>query len=86
MGGVKTGAVCKRVRIESPGEIYGFVSTTTLRPEPIPLDIKVVLIGERWLYYMLCTYDREFAELFTVAADLDDDLERTDDNVETMLC
>jgi len=80
--GLKQALFAKRVRIESPGEIYGFVSTTTLRPEPIPLDVKIVLIGERWLYYLLCIYDREFTDLFSVAADLDDDLERTDDNVE----
>jgi lon-related putative ATP-dependent protease len=80
--GLKQALFAKRVRIESPGEIYGFVSTTTLRPEPIPLDVKIVLIGERWLYYLLCIYDREFTDLFSVAADLDDDLERSDDNVE----
>jgi len=80
--GLKQALFAKRVRIESPGEIYGFVSTTTLRPEPIPLDIKIVLIGERWLYYLLCHYDHEFTDLFAVAADLDDELERTDDNVE----
>jgi len=80
--GLKQALFAKRVRIESPGEIYGFVSTTTLRPEPIPLDVKIVLIGERWLYYLLCVYDREFTDLFSVAADLDDDVERSDDNVE----
>ena len=47
----------------------GFVSTTTLKPEPIPLDIKVVLVGERWLYYILCAYDKEFGSLFRIAAD-----------------
>jgi len=79
---LKQALFTKRVRIESPGEIYGFVSTTTLKPEPIPLDVKVVLIGERWLYYLLSIYDREFTDLFNVAADLDDDLERSDENVE----
>jgi lon-related putative ATP-dependent protease len=79
---LKQALFAKRVRIESPAETYGFVSTTTLQPEPIPLDVKVVLIGERWLYYLLCIYDREFTDLFNVAADLDDDLKRTNDNVE----
>jgi len=79
---LKQALFAKRVRIESPGETYGFVSTTTLRPEPIPLDVKIVLIGERWLYYLLSIHDREFTELFNVAADLDDDLKRTDENVE----
>ena len=78
---LKQSLFARRVSIESPGEVYGFVSTTTLRPEPIPLNVKVILVGERWLYYLLSVYDHEFRELFRVAADLDDDLERTDDNV-----
>jgi lon-related putative ATP-dependent protease len=78
---LKQALFAKCVRIESPGETYGFVSTTTLRPEPVPLDIKIVLIGERWLYYLLSMYDHEFNDLFSVAADLDDELERTDENV-----
>ncbi|MCP4300590.1 MAG: AAA family ATPase [Gammaproteobacteria bacterium] len=80
--GLKQALFAKQVRIESPGEAYGFVSTATLRPEPIPLDVKVILIGERWLYHLVAFYDSEFNDLFKVAADLDDDLERTDDNVE----
>jgi lon-related putative ATP-dependent protease len=71
------------IRIETPGESYGFVSTTSLKPEPIPLDVKVILIGERWLYYLLSRYDREFDELFNVAADLDDEIERDEKNVQS---
>lgn len=79
---LKQALFAKQVKIESPGETWGFVSTTTLKPAPIPLDIKVILIGERWLYYLLCEYDSEFTDLFKVAADLDDELQRTDENVE----
>lgn len=79
---LKQALFAKQVRIESPGESYGFVSTATLQPDPIPLDVKVILIGERWLYHLLAIYDREFNDLFKVAADLDDDLKRTGDNVE----
>jgi len=78
---LKQALFAKQVCIESPGESYGFVSTTMLKPEPIPLDVKVILIGERWLYYLLSQYDIEFESLFKVAADLDDELERSDDNV-----
>jgi len=79
---LKQSLFAKQVSIETPGESWGFVSTTTLKPEPIPLDVTIILIGERWLYYLLSHYDIEFSSLFKVAADLDDDLERSDDNVE----
>ena len=70
-----------RVRIETPGESYGFVSTTGMKPEPIPLDVKIILVGERWVYYLLGFYDSEFGNLFKVAADFDDDVKRSDDSV-----
>jgi len=82
---LKQALFAKQVRIESPGETYGFVSTSTLQPDPIPLDVKVILVGERWLYYLLCVYDSEFNDLFKIAADLDDDLPRNDENVEAYL-
>ena len=72
----------KRVRIESPAETLGFVSTASLQPEPVPLDVKIVIIGERWLYYLLSLYDKEFNGLFKIAADFDDDVERSADNVD----
>ncbi|MBT8446227.1 MAG: AAA family ATPase, partial [Gammaproteobacteria bacterium] len=78
---LKRALFSKSVRIESPGETYGFVSTTTLRPEPIPLDIKIIVVGDRRLYYLLSDYDSEFIELFKVAADLDDHLKRSKENV-----
>ena len=78
---LKQALFTKQVRIESPADTFGFATTSTLKPEPIPLDVKIVLIGERWLYYLLCFYDKEFGGHFRVAADLDDDMERSTDNV-----
>ena len=77
---LKQALFTRKVRIESAADTMGYSSTATLQPEPIPLDVKILLIGERRLYYLLSAYDSEFRELFKVAADLDDDLERTDDN------
>ena len=57
-------------------KVFGFMSTVSLEPEPIALDVKVVLIGERWLYYLLSDRDPEFADLFKVAADFDERIER----------
>lgn len=79
---LKQALTARQIRIESPGEMYGLLSTSTLQPEPIPLDVKVILVGERILYYLLAEYDPEFVNLFKVAADLEDDLERTDENSE----
>ena len=78
---LKQALFTRQIRIESPADTLGFVGTTMLRPEPIPLDVKIILIGERWLYYLLSIYDKEFGGLFRVAADLDDDMHRTDENV-----
>jgi lon-related putative ATP-dependent protease len=64
------------VRVESLETMLSMASTTTLEPEPIPLDLKVVLVGDRRLYYLLQHYDPEFARLFKVAADFSEDIRR----------
>jgi predicted ATP-dependent protease len=65
------------VRVEPLGQSLGLLTTATLEPEPIPLSVKVALVGDRRLYYLLCAYDRDFLELFKVAADFADDVDRT---------
>ncbi len=64
----------RQIRIESLAQLYSLVSTVSLEPEPIPLDIKVILLGERSLYYLLSVYDPDFSQLFKVAADFEDEL------------
>ncbi len=71
------------LRVQSAGQAYSLVSTVSLEPEPIPLSAKVVLIGERMLYYLLQALDPEFSTLFKVAADFEDELDRSTEN--TML-
>lgn len=66
----------REIRTESLGQLLSLVSTVGLKPEPIPYDLKVVLVGERLIYYLLQAYDSEFAELFKVAADFEEDIER----------
>ncbi len=70
----------RRLRMESLGQLYGLVSTLSLEPEPIPLDLKVLLFGERHWYHLLYALDPEFGQLFKVAVDFDDDVERTPQN------
>ena len=63
------------VRMESLGAELNLISTVSLQPEPIPLDVKVVLLGDRLLYYLLQAYDPDFDELFKVAADFNDKMD-----------
>lgn len=66
--------------IESAGQLLSLVSTQGLEPEPVKLQVKVVVLGSRLLYYLLSQYDPDFAELFKVAADFEDDMDWTEEN------
>lgn len=68
------------IRIESLERLYGLATTVSQQPEPIPLNVKVVLLGDRTLYYLLSHYDPDFLDLFKVEADFEDDLDRDDDS------
>ena len=57
------------IRIESARQILGMAQTVSLEPQPLELDLKVVILGSSQLYYMLSALDPEFDELFKVAAD-----------------
>jgi len=72
----------KTIRTISASEELSLVSTVSLEPAPIPLDVKVVLIGERTLYYLLCELDPEFTDLFKVQVDFDEEMPRTDEHVQ----
>ncbi|MBK9714319.1 MAG: AAA family ATPase [Kouleothrix sp.] len=71
----------REIEIEEIGERLGFVATKSLRPQPIPLDVKVVLVGPPLLYYMLQSYDESFPELFKVKADFDTTMPRSPENM-----
>jgi len=71
----------KEIAIEEAGERLGFMTSKSLRPEPIPLDVKVVLIGQPMLYHLLHALDEDFSELFKVKADFDTRMDRTEENV-----
>jgi len=76
---LKRALVTGRIQITSIGQMLGVVSTVSLDPQSIPLDVKVVLFGERILYYLLYEWDPEFRELFKVAADFEESIEIDDD-------
>jgi lon-related putative ATP-dependent protease len=66
-----------QIRIETLEQALSVASTVSLTPEPIPLDLKVVLVGPPALYYLLSAQDEEFGDLFKIAADFEDRVERT---------
>ncbi len=76
--GLKRALQFKEIRIESPSQMMSLTTTISLEPEPIPLDVKIVLVGDRRLYYLLSQHDPDFNELFKVAADFDDELVRNE--------
>lgn len=78
--GLKRTLKSRRIRIEPLGQALSLVSTVSLEPEPAPLDLKVVLLGDRSLYYLLCAYDPEFAELFKVEADFEENIDRNEEH------
>ncbi len=80
--GLKRAVHSHEVRIESLEKMLSLASTTSLQPEPVPINVKVVLTGSRLLYYLLKQYDPEFGLLFKVAADFAEDIERNDENSE----
>jgi len=67
----------QQINIEDPGSQLQMFSTRTLESEPIPLDVKVVLLGTPWLYYELFQHDEDFARLFKVKADFATEMDRT---------
>jgi lon-related putative ATP-dependent protease len=75
--GLKKALKSRTVRIEDPLDELRLLSTISLAPEPIPLDVKVVLTGSPLLYHLLYSLDEDFRELFKVKVDFDDSLPRT---------
>jgi len=79
--GLKRALKSGKIEIESPYSEYG-VNTITLKPEVIPLNVKVILLGPRDIYYLLEDMDSEFNEMFRVLADFDNHIELTEDSVD----
>jgi lon-related putative ATP-dependent protease len=74
--GLKRALKGKDIRIESLGQQLSLISTVSLEPEAIPLDVKIALVGNRELYYLLWQLDPDFPDLFKIAADFDEQMDR----------
>ena len=72
----------KQLKIESPYAELGMLNTITLNPEEIPLNVKIILVGSRDIYYVLQQLDPDFHEMFRVLVDFDDRIVRDPDSVQ----
>lgn len=78
--GLKRSIKTKKIMIENPFKQSLALMTTGLKPEPIDLDIKVILIGDMQIYSLLYYYDDDFRELFRIMADFDIEIEKNNEN------
>jgi lon-related putative ATP-dependent protease len=79
--GLKSALKTEKIKIEEPGEQAGFIMTRGLKPEPIPLSVKVILIGAPDINQILNQGDPDYPKLFKVRADFDTVMDRNEDNV-----
>lgn len=76
----------RELRIEEPATFFGWLPPQGLRPEPIPTDTKIIMIGDPLLYHTLSTFDPDFRETFKVKADFDFEIDRSQDNIVAYAC
>ncbi len=79
--GLKRALLSRELRIESLAQALSLATTTSLEPGAIPLDVKVVLLADRHLYYLLEQFEPDLARLFKVVADFEDRVERSEETV-----
>ena len=70
------------IRIEDMAEQFRLIATVSLKPKPVPLDCKIILIGTPHLYYLLYQFDQDFRKYFKVKADFDRMMKNTWENVQ----
>ena len=71
----------RQLRIEDATELSGYLSASTLKPEPISLDVKVILLGSRYIYSILHSNDEDFTKIFKIRADFDHETVADDENI-----
>lgn len=78
---VKRTLKTRQISIENIKEQMGLVAVSPIKPEPIPVDVKIILIGSPDIYHALYQYDRDFSKLFKIKADFDDEMDWNDENI-----
>ena len=79
---LKRALINQEITVENIGEQYRSVPIITLKPEAVELDLKIIMIGTPYIYYLLYNFDEEFSELFKIKADFDTVMERNKENIE----
>ncbi|WP_010246728.1 Lon protease family protein [Acetivibrio cellulolyticus] len=74
----------KQIAIENMKEQMGLVAVSTLKPEPIPVEIKVILVGSEYLYQALYEFDEDFKKLFKIKADFDAEMDRNKESTKKL--
>jgi predicted ATP-dependent protease len=84
--GLKRVIRAKEVRVEDPWDQFGFLAPQGMKAHPMPVEFKIVVMGEDTIYQMLTAYDEDFWEMFKVKADFDYQMERTEENLRSFAC
>jgi lon-related putative ATP-dependent protease len=84
--GLKRVIKTREVRVEDPGEQFGFFTPQGMRPQPMPVEFKIVVMGDDSLYQLLSNYDEDFWEMFKVKVDFDYQMKRSDENIKSYAC
>lgn len=71
----------QKLFVENLSEQYGMMAMASLKPKPVPINVKVILIGNPYLYYLMYNYDEDFCKLFKIHADFDTQMDSTTDNI-----
>jgi len=74
----------KKLYIESLGEQYGLIAMASVKPQAIPVDVKVIMLGSSYIYYVMYQYDEDFRKLFKIHADFDVQMDNTPANIDKM--
>lgn len=84
--GLKRVIRTKEVGVEDPWEQFSFLTPQGMRPQPVPVELKIVVMGDDKLYQLLSLYDEDFWEMFKVKADFDYQVQRTEKSIKAYTC
>ena len=84
--GLKRVIRTKEVRAEDPWDQFGFFAPQGMRAQPMPVEFKIVVMGDDSIYQLLTLYDEDFWEMFKVKADFDYQMKRSDENIKSYTC